>query len=331
MRPHLVLLGAGASRAACPLGDANGRKLPVMADMVSLLGLETHLLSADLTGPFNDFELIYSTLFNSGLQGVCDKLDAAIYDYFSQLTLPPQPGLYDHLMLSLRKKDIIATFNWDPFIVQAWVRCQKLTKELPRLITLHGNVGWGICTSHQKIVVTPRGHSCPRCGSTTEPSKLLYPVAHKNYATDPYIAASWNDMHTALKSAYVFTIFGYAAPKSDKQAKKLMRQAWRSSGAREYEETEIINILSEDELHRTWDAFICESHFRTTQSFYASVAGQYPRRSCEAVWEQTMEMQRREPYRSPEGLDWDDLSTWLQPLLADEVTQELAAGPRGNP
>lgn len=37
-RPHVVLLGAGASRAACPTGDANGKLLPLMADFVDVLG-----------------------------------------------------------------------------------------------------------------------------------------------------------------------------------------------------------------------------------------------------------------------------------------------------
>ena len=31
-RPHLVVLGAGASRAAFPDGDKNGKRLPLMAD-----------------------------------------------------------------------------------------------------------------------------------------------------------------------------------------------------------------------------------------------------------------------------------------------------------
>ncbi|MHA1748548.1 MAG: hypothetical protein ACTSXN_02865 [Promethearchaeota archaeon] len=29
------------------------------------------------------------------------------------------PTIYDYLILSLRKKDVIATFNWDPLLVQA--------------------------------------------------------------------------------------------------------------------------------------------------------------------------------------------------------------------
>ena len=33
-RPHLVILGAGASYAAFPNGDKNGRKLPLMNNIV---------------------------------------------------------------------------------------------------------------------------------------------------------------------------------------------------------------------------------------------------------------------------------------------------------
>jgi hypothetical protein len=36
-RPRVVILGAGASIAACPSGDANGRRLPVMIDFVEKL------------------------------------------------------------------------------------------------------------------------------------------------------------------------------------------------------------------------------------------------------------------------------------------------------
>ncbi|MBS3101438.1 hypothetical protein J4204_04850 [Candidatus Woesearchaeota archaeon] len=39
-RPHVVVLGAGASRATCPDGDKNGKKLPLMSDFVKILGLK---------------------------------------------------------------------------------------------------------------------------------------------------------------------------------------------------------------------------------------------------------------------------------------------------
>jgi len=37
--PHVVILGAGASRACCPSGDKNGRHLPVMADFATKVGI----------------------------------------------------------------------------------------------------------------------------------------------------------------------------------------------------------------------------------------------------------------------------------------------------
>ena len=46
-----------------------------------------------------------------------------IHDYFHSLRIPPTPTLYDHLLLALRKKDVVATFNWDPLLLQAAKRC----------------------------------------------------------------------------------------------------------------------------------------------------------------------------------------------------------------
>ena len=40
-RPHVLLLGAGASKAALPSGDKKGRPVPVMRDVADQLGLST--------------------------------------------------------------------------------------------------------------------------------------------------------------------------------------------------------------------------------------------------------------------------------------------------
>ena len=37
--PHVVILGAGASRAATPQGDRKGQTLPVMNDLVQTVGI----------------------------------------------------------------------------------------------------------------------------------------------------------------------------------------------------------------------------------------------------------------------------------------------------
>ena len=42
-RPHLVILGAGASKDAMPDGDANGKPLPVMSEFISTLNLTDYI------------------------------------------------------------------------------------------------------------------------------------------------------------------------------------------------------------------------------------------------------------------------------------------------
>ena len=43
---------------------------------------------------------------------VVDELNELIREAFSLLRLPEEPNLYDYLLLSLRGKDAIFTFNW---------------------------------------------------------------------------------------------------------------------------------------------------------------------------------------------------------------------------
>jgi hypothetical protein len=45
-RPHVVILGAGASLAAFPNGDKHGRKLPLMWNIVDVVGLSPLLDNA---------------------------------------------------------------------------------------------------------------------------------------------------------------------------------------------------------------------------------------------------------------------------------------------
>ncbi len=42
-KPHVLILGAGASRAAFPKGDRNGKSLPLMDDFVETVGLNSIL------------------------------------------------------------------------------------------------------------------------------------------------------------------------------------------------------------------------------------------------------------------------------------------------
>ena len=120
-RPHVVILGAGASYAAFPNGDMYGRKLPLMNNFVEILGLESLLERAQITFDANNFEDIYDEIHkNSELSQIREELENVVYTYFDEMELPETPTSYDYLVLSLRDKDVVATFNWDPFLVQAF-------------------------------------------------------------------------------------------------------------------------------------------------------------------------------------------------------------------
>lgn len=64
--PHVVILGAGASLAAFSDGDAHGRRLPLMANLVKTVGLETLLAEYGVTKGYEDFESLYDGLSASG-------------------------------------------------------------------------------------------------------------------------------------------------------------------------------------------------------------------------------------------------------------------------
>jgi hypothetical protein len=81
--PHIVILGAGASRACCPTGDRNGRTLPLMNDFIECVGIEEIIRKSgqNLSG---NFETIYSRIYRNGDEYILSKLDAEIRTYFSQ-------------------------------------------------------------------------------------------------------------------------------------------------------------------------------------------------------------------------------------------------------
>ena len=94
---HIVVLGAGASVAAFPHGNVNGKRLPTMDDLIEMLGLEPVLKGGGVKDTRRNFETIYSELYeiDPGLP-ILREVEKIIYTYFSNLRLPEDPTLYDH-------------------------------------------------------------------------------------------------------------------------------------------------------------------------------------------------------------------------------------------
>jgi len=151
------------------------------------------------------------------------------------------------------------------------------------------------------------------------PCPLLYPVEKKNYTKDPFIGSEWETLQAFLKSAYILTIFGYSAPKSDVEAKKLMHEAWGNAEERKFEEIEIIDIKDSDELAYNWSEFIHTHHYQVHDNFFDSIVARHPRRSCDATWSRLMDAKWTEGNPVPRLQNLNALHDWYSPLIDIEV------------
>lgn len=322
-RPHVVILGAGATRAAIPKGDKHGRLAPVMADLIETLGLESLISKAEL--PTNGyFETLYTEIASrSELSSVREELEIRVFDYFAALELPDAPTIYDHLVLAMRPKDFILTFNWDPLLLQAIQRCYENSGfKPPNVCFLHGCTAIGYCDRHQPLLCAPVESRCRRCGSALKRSSLLFPVAEKDYTSDAQISTSWKDAQTALASAFILTIFGYSAPASDAAAIKLLHEGWGDSVGRSLEETEIVNLVPESELLSSWESFIFHpNHAETMTSLWSSWLLRHPRRSCDSCWSAVMDLSPRPENPPPRDTSVHDLRQWYSQLAVAESSE----------
>jgi len=322
--PHVVILGAGASRAAFPNGDRNGQRLPLMADLVNHLGLRRVIEASGLTN-ISDFEAIYDEIATSRrYPALKEELESRVKSYFEVMELPGTPTIYDYLLLSLRANDYVATFNWDPLLVQAFLRNRQVAT-LPNILFLHGNVRIGICASDR--VKGFLGERCQRCGELFQPVQLLYPVRHKNYNCDLFIANEWAELKSALRKGYLLTIFGYSAPETDVEAVDLMLRGWGQNPTFDLAEVEIADIKSEEDLRKTWERFLCRNHYGTTDDIWTTWLFRHPRRSCEAFFMATMQNDPWQSNHFPRFETLSQLHEWIAPLAGEENTGPFTGKP----
>ena len=314
--PHVVLLGAGASLASFKEGDANKRILPLMNNFVEVVGLNKLLEKNEINYNNQNFEEIYNDLSeNEKYNALVRSIEEKTFEYFSQLKIPSTPTIYDYLVLSLREKDIIATFNWDPLLLQAYARNSGV-KRLPRLEFLHGNVGMGVCVKDKVM-----GHiwnRCSKCKEFLKPVKLLYPIKKKDYSSDSVIKAQWDSLRSHLNYAYMFTIFGYSAPTTDIDAKELMLSVWKNNKTLELAEVEIIDTKSEKEIIKTWKDFTFSHHYQIHKSFFDSYLARFPRRSCDAFAESSLMCKFLEENKFPKFENIEEMHKWIKPLIEEE-------------
>lgn len=308
MRPHVVLLGAGASRAAFRNGDAAGLRLPVMDDLVNTIELQPLI---DKAGPEigceTNFEVIYSQLLSKpGYARTVEEIEGRIDKYFSRLSLPDRATIYDRILISLRTTDAVFTFNWDPFLFDAYQRNRDAVP-LPEIFFLHGNVRIGACRDHDKWGA--RNGRCPECCQLFTDVPLLYPIQQKNYSADPYVRRNWEAARILFREAFTLTIFGYGAPISDRDAVELLRQAWLTQNSREFARIEIIDTAPQSLLEDRWSPFTPTNYYALKAAFEQSRIARWPRRSCESTF-----------YPTTQGVPCEDF-----PLPSTDSIAELQA------
>lgn len=335
---HVVILGAGASIASTIRNpEKSGKKLPSMDNFVEIVGLAdlVELVPEGLKS--NNFETLYTNLHNENSDSdLIQEIERRIKVYFGDMKLPDEPTIYDYLVISLRSKDLIATFNWDPFLYQAWVRNRKFTKDLPYLSFLHGNVAIGYSKEDNRC--GPIGMYMREDGGYLEPTNLLYPVEKKNYNDDPFINVEWERVKYWLskeRGTVRATIFGYGAPASDLEAVSLLNNAWGTSDDREMEQFEIIDITPEDELLQRWKGFINSHHYDIANNYFESALALNPRRTSESYFSQYQAITPDEMFRknNPVPRDFkslEELWEWHKSLIEAEVREEAEREPEEN-
>ena len=289
-RPHLFILGAGATKATIPNGDKYGRQSPVMENFLQEIGIASLLNGVKLKTKSHNIEAIYSELATKPeYADILTRIEEGIVTHYQQMQIPDSPTLYDYLILSLRKKDCIATFNWDPLLIQAYNRVNKITTDLPEMLFLHSSVAIGICEDCRHYEPY-RNKYCSLCGKPLISPRLLYPVKNKDYSQNIYIQDAWNTLKYYLETACIVTIWGYSAPNSDKEAKKIMLKAF-SSDYRRLDQIEVIDIADEDKLYETWQPFAKDTnyHLNIHKSLMDTYIGEFPRRSIEGYVKRNLE------------------------------------------
>jgi hypothetical protein len=294
-----------------------------MNDLIDCVGIG-EIIRKSGYDPATNFEAIYSRLHRERQAAVLEKLDAAIRSYFSQIILPEVPTLYDYLILSLRPKDTIVTFNWDPLLPQAYKRWRHLGAVLPDIQFLHGNIDVGIDREKKKFGFMSDE---PYPGRTLVPTRLLYPVEEKNYNSDDFIAEQWRKTTDYMAEAYYVTVYGYSAPTTDVEAKALLLKSWTDNPTRELAEIDIVDIRDPSEVRDSWSDFIVRTHGGASKDFSYNRLMRHPRRSCESFAFATLQIDpwRADPFPACRSLA--ELEMWIKPLIDEEASGRLSGEP----
>ena len=308
-----------------------------MTELDTVAGDGWRSLIEEANAPATSFEARFAWLKQSGRYGdrLCE-VEAELSGYFRSLILPNTPTLYDHMVLGLRGQDTIATFNWDPFLLATYERHVGRfgQSRLPDLRFLHGSTVYATCDDHDVIGYTRS--NCTVCGKALRSVDPLYPVAEKDYVSDPLLKREWDVVLPRLQSAFQLTIIGYSGPVTDGEARRLLGRAW-SLKDRRTDHLEVVDRVAQACLETRWRTFIPFSHLIACIQWEESSIARWPRRTSE--WKQAASLEGKPaqrvgpcPAKSLEtAVEWYSAIAEFEEPWSGTTRDGLAlAGPQGT-
>ncbi len=294
--PHVVILDAGASVSAISCDDENPINTPLLNGFLKKIWLSDSISDIGLKTANNTLEDIYTQLAaRNEYAEIRNELDETIRKYFASFTIPDKVTTYDLLILSLRKKDLLATFDWDPLLLQAHQRVSKITDDIPDLAFLHGNVVAECCPNHKYGGLIES--ACSECNKPFTKHILFYPGKQKEDYADPFTFDHYKVLKNYLQKAYLISIFACDVTKSD------------------VEGLEFIDVRPD----AAWKKYVHPYHYRAYSGFFNSCLAKHPRRTTEAFFDRTENCIYSDPATPfSETMDFTELKTLVGKLVLEE-------------
>lgn len=196
---------------------------------------------------------------------------------------------------------------------------------MPQIAFLHGNVSVGVCNECKSKGW--RYNTCDKCQKQFGPSKLLYPVSKKDYSSDPFLDSEWKNLQHHIQGAYFITVFGYSAPVTDAEAKKLMLDVWSENETRDLAQIDLIDVKDKEEIRANWKDFIVRENYAIKDDFFDTYLAIHPRRSCDAFAMATLQQKPWKDNHFPKGIPLKELQDWIMPLVEEEKSGQLSGEP----
>ena len=97
-----------------------------------------------------------------------------------------------------------------------------------------------------------------------------------------------------------------------------MKKAWSDNKTVELSQIEIIDTKDREELSKNWSEFTIRNHYGVFTRFEDSWLWSFPRQTCEALFDATMQNAPRKPTPFPDTDSLEELHQFINELKIEE-------------